>query len=48
MNPGGTGQNYNMERDILNAWTPQNTNTDIPRLAMVIQAVTILKYLISM
>lgn len=33
LNPGGTGQNYNMDRDILNAWTPQNTNTDIPRLA---------------
>lgn len=32
LNPGGTGQNYNMERDILNAWTPQNTNTNIPRL----------------
>lgn len=32
LNPGGTGQNYNMDRDILNAWTPQNTNTDIPRL----------------
>lgn len=32
LNPGGTGQNYNMDRDILNAWTPQNTNTDIPML----------------
>ncbi|MDQ1160466.1 TonB-linked SusC/RagA family outer membrane protein [Chryseobacterium sp. SORGH_AS 447] len=32
LNPGGTGQNYNMDRDILNAWTPQNTDTDIPRL----------------
>ncbi len=32
LNPGGTGQNYNMDRDILNAWTPQNTNTNIPRL----------------
>ncbi|QIY92054.1 SusC/RagA family TonB-linked outer membrane protein [Chryseobacterium gallinarum] len=32
LNPGGTGQNYNMDRDILDAWTPQNTNTDIPRL----------------
>jgi hypothetical protein len=21
--PGGTGQNYNMDRDILNAWTPK-------------------------
>ncbi|MBK1898262.1 SusC/RagA family TonB-linked outer membrane protein [Chryseobacterium paridis] len=32
LNPGGTGQNYNMDKEILNAWTPQNTNTDIPRL----------------
>ncbi|WP_294324077.1 SusC/RagA family TonB-linked outer membrane protein [uncultured Chryseobacterium sp.] len=32
LNPGGTGQNYNMDRDILNAWTPENTNTNIPRL----------------
>lgn len=32
LNPGGTGQNYNMDRDILNAWTPTNTNTNIPRL----------------
>lgn len=32
LNPGGTGQNYNMDRDILNAWTPQNTNTNIPRV----------------
>lgn len=34
LNPGGTGQYYNMDRDILNAWTPQNTNTNIPRLAI--------------
>lgn len=34
LNPGGGGQNYNMDRDILNAWTPQNTNTNIPRLAI--------------
>lgn len=34
LNPGGTGQNYNMDREILNAWTPQNTNTNIPRLAI--------------
>ena len=32
LNPGGTGQNYNMDKDILNAWTPENTNTNIPRL----------------
>lgn len=32
LNPGGVGQNYNMDREILNAWTPQNTNTNIPRL----------------
>lgn len=32
LNPGGTGQNYNMDRDILNAWTPENTNTNIPKL----------------
>ena len=27
----GTGQNWH--RDILNAWTPDNTNTDVPRLS---------------
>lgn len=27
------GQNYNMMRDILNAWTPQNPNADIPRVS---------------
>lgn len=34
LNPGGTGQNYNMDREILNAWTPNNTNTNIPRVAI--------------
>lgn len=33
LNPSGTGQNYNMDRDILNAWTENNTHTHIPRLA---------------
>lgn len=32
LNPGGVGQNYNMDREILNAWSPQNTDTNIPRL----------------
>ncbi|WP_292008593.1 SusC/RagA family TonB-linked outer membrane protein [Chryseobacterium sp.] len=32
MNPGGAGQNYNMEKGVLDAWTPENTDTDIPRL----------------
>ncbi len=26
----GNGQNYNMLKDILNAWTPQNTGSNIP------------------
>ncbi|MCB4234203.1 hypothetical protein LDL59_01265 [Kaistella anthropi] len=34
LNPGGTGQNYNMDTDILNAWTPNNTGASIPRLAI--------------
>ncbi|MGE7773822.1 SusC/RagA family TonB-linked outer membrane protein [Chitinophaga sp. NPDC101104] len=28
----GNGQNYNMLKDILNAWTPQNTGSNIPRI----------------
>ncbi|PZP45514.1 MAG: SusC/RagA family protein [Pseudopedobacter saltans] len=28
----GVGQNYNMLKGILNAWTPTNTNTDVPRI----------------
>ncbi|WP_345211012.1 TonB-dependent receptor [Mucilaginibacter gynuensis] len=31
-NAGGLGQNYNLLNDVLNAWTPQNTNTNIPRI----------------
>ncbi|UOR03652.1 TonB-dependent receptor [Hymenobacter aerilatus] len=26
-------QGYNLDRRVLNAWTPENTNTDIPRLS---------------
>ena len=26
------GQNYNLLKDVLNAWTPQHTNTTIPRV----------------
>ncbi|MCE4248975.1 SusC/RagA family TonB-linked outer membrane protein [Riemerella anatipestifer] len=32
MNPVGAGQNYNLDRDILNAWSPNNTATNIPRV----------------
>ncbi|MBS7563881.1 TonB-dependent receptor [Mucilaginibacter sp. Bleaf8] len=32
LSTGGLGQNYNLLKDVLNAWTPQNTNTDIPRV----------------
>lgn len=28
----GNGQNYNMLKDILNAWTPENPNSNIPRI----------------
>lgn len=44
LNPGGTGQNYNMDKDILNAWTPENTNTNIPRLVQGILPEITLKY----
>jgi TonB-linked SusC/RagA family outer membrane protein len=32
LNAGGLGQNYNLLKDVLNAWTPQHTNTTIPRV----------------
>lgn len=32
LNAGGLGQNYNLLKDVLNAWTPTNTNTTIPRI----------------
>ncbi|RYD83781.1 MAG: SusC/RagA family TonB-linked outer membrane protein, partial [Sphingobacteriales bacterium] len=32
LNAGGLGQNYNLLKDVLKAWTPTNTNTDIPRV----------------
>lgn len=32
MNPS-IGTNYNMLKDVLNAWTPTNTHTDIPRVS---------------
>ncbi|MBE9585838.1 TonB-dependent receptor [Mucilaginibacter sp. JRF] len=31
-NAGGLGQNYNLLNDVLDAWTPQNTNTNVPRI----------------
>jgi TonB-linked SusC/RagA family outer membrane protein len=31
-NAGGLGQNYNLLNDVLDAWTPTNTNTNIPRI----------------
>ncbi|WP_158557177.1 SusC/RagA family TonB-linked outer membrane protein [Mucilaginibacter conchicola] len=33
LNAGGLGQNYNLLKDVLKAWTPTNTNTDIPRVS---------------
>ena len=32
MHNGNSGEGRNWHRDILNAWTPENTNTDVPRL----------------
>lgn len=32
LNAGGLGQNYNLLKDVLNAWTPEHTNTTIPRV----------------
>lgn len=32
LNAGGLGQNYNLLKDVLNAWTPTNTDTNIPRV----------------
>lgn len=35
MNPNYAANNINVSADLLNAWTPQNTNTDIPSLKAV-------------
>lgn len=32
MNPAYAGNNLNVSADLLNAWTPTNTNTDVPAL----------------
>jgi TonB-linked SusC/RagA family outer membrane protein len=34
MQAGVSGQNYNMLKDVLNAWTPDNVNATIPRLSL--------------
>jgi len=34
MQAGVSGQNYNMLKDVLNAWTPGNVNATIPRLSL--------------
>jgi TonB-linked SusC/RagA family outer membrane protein len=34
MQAGVSGQNYNMLKDVLGAWTPDNPNSDIPRLSL--------------
>ena len=33
MNPAYAGNNINISADLLNAWTPTNTNTDVPSLS---------------